>query len=121
MGAFIVPLSATYIAYLSTNRLVNLVLTKTVFQLFFLQLHTLRMQSTGDMFFQIRFSNLSGALLHNETVKGHVILYLVSQGYKGCSKYDFSVVIGMSRKFEESKSFLYQTSYEYIKHDIFEQ
>ena len=74
----------------------NLVLTKAVFQLFFLQAHTLRMQSTGDMFFQIRFRNLSGALLHNELVKGHVILYLVHQVYKACSKYDFSLVNGMS-------------------------
>ena len=74
----------------------NLVLTKAVFQLFFLQVHTLTMQSTSDMFFEIRFSNLSGALIHNELVKGHVILYLVNRVYKACSKYNFSLVNGMS-------------------------
>ena len=106
--------------YLSETRLTNLVLTKAVFQLLRLEKHTPRMQPRGVMFSEITFTNLSGTLLHNETIKGHVISYLVSPVYLACSQYDFKVVIGENRKFEENKSFIYKISFEYNQHDIFE-
>ena len=56
------------IMHLSVTRLADLVLTKFVFQLLRLQEHIPRIQPRGAIFFQITFSNLSGFLLHNETV-----------------------------------------------------
>ena len=65
--------------YLSAITLANLVLTKAVFQMLRLQVHTPSITPKSDILFQITFSNLSGALLHTETVKGHVISFLVSR------------------------------------------
>ena len=61
------------------------------------------MHPRGGIFFPITSSNLSGTLLHSETVKGNKISFSVSGVYKACSQYDFNVVIVNDRKFEENK------------------
>ena len=57
------------IMHLDVTRLVNLILTKFVLPLLSLQVHTPRIQPRGAIFFQTTFINLSGALLHNESLR----------------------------------------------------
>ena len=74
VSCVISSLSTTYnTMYLSETRLVNLVLTKAVFQLLCLEMHTPNVWFSGDIFFQKTFSNWCDTLPHSETVKRHVI------------------------------------------------
>ena len=68
--------------YLSATRLANLALTKAVFQLLSLEVHTLNMRPRCDVFFQFTFSNLNGTLSYSETVKRHVISLTANRVYK---------------------------------------
>lgn len=69
-------------------------------------MHIRKMQPRGDIFFQITFTNFSSALLQIQTVKGHVISYLVKQVYKACNQCDLNVVAGNNRTSEENKSII---------------
>ena len=91
-------LRATYdVTYLTaTSRLANLV-TNVVFQLC-LAKHTPNTQLRGDMFLQIHFSNLNGALPHSRTVKPSL---------QACSHCDFNIAIGNNGKFEVSYTTFY--------------
>lgn len=93
--------------YLSVTKLAKVVLTKAVFLILGLQVHTHRMWLTRRIFFPITSSNLSGTLLLSEKVKGHVKSFSVSRVNKACSHFDFTKVIGNDRNFEENKNFLY--------------
>ena len=72
--------------YLNATRAANLVLTKAVFQLLFVEVHNLNMRPGGDLFFQITFSNLNGTLSHSETVKRHCNLIDSKPVLQACSQ-----------------------------------